>query len=101
METLTKGVNTTNFVIDSVTAAVLRYIRETGEPPKRLELAPGVVQQLSFSDDFKGTMNTGWRFLGAPLEVHPWRASGEVDLVDQRYERRPVLLAGFILPTGE
>ena len=91
----------TEFVISAVTAAVRSYIEKTGEPPKRLELAPGVVQQLSFSDDFRGTMYTGWRFLGTPLEVHPWRASGEVDLVDQRYERQPVLLAGFILPKGE
>ena len=91
----------TEFVIEAVSAAVRSYIEKTGEPPKRLELAPGVVQQLSFSDDFKGTMNTGWRFLGTPLETHPYKKSGEVDLVDQRYERHPVLLSGFILPKGE
>lgn len=91
----------TEFVIETVTTAVRRYIETTGEPPKRLELAPGVLQQLSFSDDFKGTVNTGWRFLGTPLETHPWRVSGEVDLIDQRYERHPVLLAGFILPKEE
>jgi len=93
--------NNTEFVLDTVTAAVRSYIEKTGEPPKRLELAPGVVQQLSFSDDFRGTRNTGWRFLGTPLEVHPYKLPGEVDLVDQRYERQPVLLAGFILPKGE
>jgi hypothetical protein len=93
--------NHNEFVIETVTAAVRSYIEKTGEPPKRLELAPGVLQQLSFSDDFKGTVNTGWRFLGTPLETHLWRVSGEVDLIDQRYERHPVLLAGFILPKEE
>ena len=92
--------NHNEFVIETVTAAVRSYIEKTGGPPKRLELSPGVVQILSFSDGFKGTMNSGWRFLGTPLETHPWRASGEVDLVDQRYERHPVLLAGFILPNN-
>ena len=91
----------TEFVIETVTAAVRSYIEKTGEPPKRLELAPGVLQQLSFSDDFKGTMNTGWRFLGTPLETHPYKLPGEVDLVERRYERHPGLLAGFILPRGE
>jgi hypothetical protein len=93
--------NHNEFVIETVTAAVRSYIEKTGEPPKRLELAPGVLLQLSFSDDFKGTVNTGWRFLGTPLETHLWRVSGEVDLIDQRYERHPVLLAGFILPKEE
>ena len=90
----------TEFVIKTVTAAVRRYIEENGEPPKRLELAPGVLQILSFSDDFKGTMNTGWRFLGTPLETHPWRDTGEVNLVDRRYIQHPVLLAGFVLPNN-
>ena len=64
--------NCNEFVIETVTAAVRRYIETTGEPPKRR----------------------------TPLETHPRRVSGEVDLVDQRYERHPVLLAGFILPNN-